>query len=86
MTRNSSEWNTRHEKAFHQLQKTLIDQTKLVNRNCDQCYCVYTDATDLFSAGVVTQCRSNEFQKPALDQTHHPLAFRTGECIGAETG
>ena len=45
--------------------------------------CVFTDASELYWSGVVTQCTKDELTKPSAEQRHMPLAFLGAEFKGS---
>ena len=77
-------WTDEHEATFHGLQRTLREHLKLAHRQPDLALCIYTDASDKFWAGIVTQCEPSELHKAAHEQIHQPLAFISAEFTGAE--
>ena len=46
--------------------------------------CVFTDASDFYWSGVVTQVSRSELQKPWNEQRNQPLAFLGKAFHGAE--
>lgn len=48
--------------------------------------CIFTDASDRFSASVVKQCELDELNKDVPLQIHQTLSFLSGEFTEAELG
>jgi len=77
-------WGHEHEVAFESLQDQLHTSVKLAHRDPDKELCIYTDASERYWAGVVTQCERRELEKNVMEQRHEPLAFLSGEFSGPE--
>ena len=71
---DSLPWNKGHEKLFREFQEE-IHMTTLSHRNNEMVLCVYTDASDAYWAGAVTQTNADDLDKDLRDQRHDPLAF-----------
>ncbi len=63
---------------------SYVNMVKLAHREPSMALCVYTDASDAFWAGVVTQCEPEDLNKEVEDQRHEPLAFLGGAFTGSE--
>jgi RNase H-like domain found in reverse transcriptase len=46
--------------------------------------CVFTDASDAFHSGMITQVPENHLDLPVHDQQHQPLAFTSGRFRGSQ--
>lgn len=77
-------WTECHTLAFKDLQLQLKNAVKCAHRNQDKTLCLFTDASDEYWAGVVTQCVKAELEKEVPDQKHEPLAFLGGSFTGAQ--
>ena len=56
-------WGSEHETPFHDLQNQIRESTKVTHRREDWELCIFTDASDVFWAGVVAQCPKEELDK-----------------------
>lgn len=77
-------WGPIHEAAFHELQDALKSSVKLTFPKAGKVTCVFTDASDAFWAGIVTQISPEELGKDPIQQGHLPLAFLGGQFAGAQ--
>lgn len=77
-------WGSEHDSAFKDLQEQLQIAVKLAHRNPELDLCAFTDASDRFWAGVVTQCQAGEVEKVVTEQRHTPYAFLSGDFTGPE--
>lgn len=68
-------WGPEHETAFLDLQTQIRQSVKLSHRKQGWDVCVFTDASELFWSGVITQCRKGDLDKDTENQRHEPLAF-----------
>ena len=68
-------WGTEHVEIFHSLQEQLKEVITLAHRDPEKSICVFTDASDLHWAAVVTQCDPKELEKEVSEQHNEPLAF-----------
>ena len=64
--------------AFEACKKSFASQVTLAHRDPTQRLCVYTDASDLAWAGILTQVPMLDVAKPHKQQGHAPLAFLSG--------
>jgi hypothetical protein len=46
--------------------------------------CVFTDASDSFYSGIITQVPEHHLDLPVHDQQHQPLAFTSGRFRGSQ--
>ena len=81
---SSLSWGAVHEKAFRNLQDTLRSAVELSYPEPEKEICIFTDASERFWSGVVTQCAAGELNKPPQDQKHEPLAFLGSQFKKAE--
>jgi transposase InsO family protein len=77
-------WTAIHTEAFHRINSAIAQSVTLAYPSDDRSTCIFTDASDLYWGGVVTQCETSELTKPVRDQTHYPLAFLSGNFTGAQ--
>ena len=77
-------WGKVHEKIFFELQDTLRNAICLSYPKEDHVICVYTDASNLYWSGVVTQIKQYSLKKPIERQCHEPLAFLGAAFRGAQ--
>lgn len=80
----SLSWGEVHENYFLQLQDSLRNAVQLSYPKVRRVICVYTDASQWFWSGVVTQTDADQLQKPIEKQQHEPLAFLGSAFKGAE--
>jgi hypothetical protein len=71
-------WNQVHDEAMSTLNQAIAADVLLACPDHSMIMCMYTDASDLHWAGIVTQCAPEELEKPPLEQHHFPLAFVSG--------
>ena len=81
---SSLTWGPEHEAVFRNFQDEIKNLAKLAHRDPKKAICVYTDASDAYRAGVVTQCEADELDKNVENQKHEPLAFLGSEFKGSE--
>ncbi len=60
-------WGPIQKEAFLSLPNSPMEAVKLSHRDHSKTLCIFTDASDLFWAGVVTQCDSNEMASRAMN-------------------
>jgi hypothetical protein len=77
-------WTTEHTTAFVNIKESLAHSVTLAYPSDHLTTCVWTDASDEYWAGVVTQAEAAELQKPVLQQLHKPMAFVSGRFTGAQ--
>ena len=77
-------WAAVHTAAFVKIKESLAHSVTLAYPSDRLTTCVWTDASDEYWAGVVTQAEAAELQKPVLQQSHKPMAFVSGRFTGAQ--
>lgn len=73
-------------KSFLEHKNSLEHEFTLSDRNHEICLCVYTDASDLLSSGIVALVPSEDLSQPQADQRHKPLEFLSVHFTGAQLG
>ena len=68
-------WGDEGRKAFLSLHTSILHATKLGYPKEDKVLCLYTDASDKYWSGVVTQISEEQLQFPLEEQQHEPLGF-----------
>lgn len=71
-------WSERENDAFESCKRALAKQVTLAHRDDQKRLSVYTDASDYFWSGIVTQVPSNDINLPHTDKRHEPLGFLSG--------
>lgn len=79
-------WTPSHTAAFERCKKAIAERTTLAHRNEEKRLCIYTDASDSYWSGIVTQVPREHMSLPHVDQTHEPLAFYSGRLSTTEMG
>lgn len=77
-------WGATHTKSFESLQESLRDAVRMSYVDPKKVICVFTDASDKFWAGIVTQTNLRDLSKPIEQQRHEPLAFLGAAFRGAQ--
>lgn len=77
-------WSDEAEAAFRRVNAAVANATALAYPDPTKTTCVFTDASELHWAGVVTQVTSSELTLPLLEQHHVPLAFVSGTFKGSQ--
>jgi transposase InsO family protein len=77
-------WTQEHDAAFNAMKKALAHSVTLSYPSDSLVTCVWTDASDEFWAGVVTQTAQSELLKPVLQQSHMPMSFVSGRFVGSQ--
>jgi len=77
-------WGTAQEEAFRDIQDSIRSAVTLSYPDPEKVICVFTDASERYWSGVVTQCAESEVKKPSGEQKHEPLAFLGAEFKGAQ--
>ena len=75
MSLNSLSWGPTHETSFRDLQDSLKSAVTLAYPDPEKVICVFTDASEKFWSGVVTQTKSDQLELPPGEQQHEPIAF-----------
>jgi hypothetical protein len=68
-------WSAQHALAFEQLKTAIANCVKLAYPRDDRIQCVFTDASDGATSGMVTQIPIEDEGKPVQSQRHEPLGF-----------
>jgi RNase H-like domain found in reverse transcriptase len=77
-------WTKTCEKAFRQLQEDILTLMTTAHPDPKQRICVFTDASDAFYSGIITQLPEHRLDLPVHDQQHQPLAFTSGRFRGSQ--
>jgi RNase H-like domain found in reverse transcriptase len=77
-------WTKTCEKAFCQLQEHILTLMTTAHPDPKQRICVFTDASDAFYSGIITQVPEHHLDLPVHDQQHQPLAFTSGRFRGSQ--
>jgi RNase H-like domain found in reverse transcriptase len=77
-------WKKTCEKASRQLQEDILTVMTTAHPDPKQRVCVFTDASDAFYSGMITQVPENHLDLPVQDQQHQPLAFTSGRFRGSQ--
>jgi hypothetical protein len=77
-------WTKTCEKAFRQLQEDILTLMTTAHPDPKQRVCVFTDASDAFYSGMITQVPEHHLDLPVQDQQHQPLAFTSGRFRGSQ--
>jgi len=68
-------WTDIHTDQFNNLKHAISQAVELAYPNQDMIQCVYCDASNHASSGIVTQFPPDDLNKPLHDQRHQPLRF-----------
>ena len=82
----SQGWGKTELDAFEVCKKVLANHVTLAHRDPTQRLCVYTDASDLAWAGILTQVPMSDINKTHQQQRHAPLAFLSGRFDKTQLG
>jgi RNase H-like domain found in reverse transcriptase len=77
-------WSQTCEKAFRQLQEDILALMATAHPDPKQRFCVFTDVSDAFYSGMITQVSENHLDLAVQDQQHQPLAFISGRFRGSQ--
>jgi RNase H-like domain found in reverse transcriptase len=77
-------WTKTCEKAFRQLQEDKLKLMTTAHPDPKQRICVFTDPSDAFYSGMITQVPENHLDLPVHDQQHQPLAYTSGRFRGSQ--
>jgi hypothetical protein len=77
-------WTKACEKAFRQLQEDIPTLMTTAHPDPKQRIYVFTDASDAFYSGMITQVPEHHLDLPVHDQQHRPLAFTSGRFRGSQ--
>jgi hypothetical protein len=76
-------WTKTCEKAFQLLQEDILTLMTTAHLDPKQRVRVFTDASDAFCSGMITQVPERHLDLPVHDQQHQPLAFTSGRFRGS---
>jgi hypothetical protein len=76
-------WTKTCEKAFRQLQEDILTLMTTTHPDPSKRVCVFTDASDAFYSGIITQVPKHHLDLNVHDQQHQPLAFTSGRFKGS---
>ena len=68
-------WSPSHALAFEKLKNAIAQSVRLAYPRDDMIQCVFTDANESCTAGMVTQIPVEDANKPIHLQRHEPLGF-----------
>jgi RNase H-like domain found in reverse transcriptase len=71
-------WSKVHTEAFYRLNETLANAMEQAYPQAGWPTRAYTDESDGFWAGMVTQYPPDDQEKPPEERNHRPLAFYSG--------
>jgi hypothetical protein len=77
-------WDDIHSTAFNKFREAIAHSVQLAFPNNDYIQCVFCDASNYCSSGVVTQVPPEDIHKPIADQRHEPLGFVGHRFNGSE--
>jgi hypothetical protein len=72
------------EKAFRTLQEDILTLMTTAHPDPAKRVCVFTDASDAFYSGMITQVPEHHLDLAVQDQQHQPLAFISGRFRGSQ--
>ena len=72
-------WNDYHAQAFQACKDALAKRVTLAHRDIEKRLCVFTDASEFFWGGIVTQIPTGDITKAHVEKSHEPLAFISGK-------
>lgn len=79
-----SQWNSDHQQAFKEIISAVNYLMVVALPDPQKVICVFTDASDKFYGGIVTQVLPSELSLPFEEQQHEPLGFSSGAIKGAQ--
>jgi RNase H-like domain found in reverse transcriptase len=77
-------WTKTCAKDFRQLQEGILTLMTTAYPDPKQRICVFTDASDAFYSGMITQVPEHHLDLPVHDQQHQPRAFTFGRFRGSQ--
>jgi RNase H-like domain found in reverse transcriptase len=77
-------WSTTCAKAVRSLQEDLLTLMTTAHPDPSKRVCVFTDDSDAFYSGMITQIPEHHLDLPIHDQQHQPLAFTSGRFRGSQ--
>lgn len=72
-------WEPAHSQAYANLTEQLKNAVQLSHRDRNKALCIFTDASTLNWAAVITQCTQDQLQLSIHQQRHEPLGFLGGK-------
>lgn len=79
-------WAEKRSRQFDQCKKELTHQCNLNYREPDKRLCLYTDASEVFWSGLITQVCHTPISLPHKQQEHQPLEFLSGKFNSTKNG
>jgi RNase H-like domain found in reverse transcriptase len=77
-------WSQTCEKAFRSLQEDILTLMTIAHPDPAKRVCVFTDASDAFYSGMITQVPDHHVDLAVQEQHHQPLAFISGRFRGSQ--
>jgi hypothetical protein len=77
-------WTRDLEVSFLKLKQAIATTTQLAYPSVNKVQCIFTDASDLSCAGLVTQIPKEDLSKPFAQQRHEPLGFTGHRFSGSK--
>jgi RNase H-like domain found in reverse transcriptase/Reverse transcriptase (RNA-dependent DNA polymerase) len=77
-------WSTTCEKAFRSLQEDILALMTTAHPDPSKRVCVFTDASDAFYCGMISQVPEHHLELPVHDQQHQPLEFTSDRFRGSQ--
>ena len=77
-------WEKKHQDAWDAIKEALTQCIVTSFRDKRKIACIFTDASSMGWAICITQCESQELQKPWLEQRHELLAVTSGVFRNAQ--
>lgn len=71
-------WNESQDDSFRSCEHVTVKYIALVNKNIKKCLCIFTDVSDIFWEGIVTQMLVIDLRLPTTDQHNKELVFLSG--------
>lgn len=71
-------WTESHTLAFQACKLAIVYCFTLSHQDKDKRLCVYTDASDCYWSGILTQVPVADLREEHKDQAREPLAFHSG--------
>ena len=76
-------WSTVHSEAFVNCKKILGNSIETIYPKDDGTYCLFTDASDRYYAGLLTWVGEWDNGKKVMFQAHRPAGTFSGEFVGS---
>lgn len=77
-------WSSEHQIAFRDIINQISNQMTMAQVDPRKVICVFTDASDQFFGGIVTQVSPASLHLPVSEQQHEPLGFSSGAFKGSQ--